>query len=50
MKPADRRYYSAFKCIAINRLGRAEHMMELREAHLPTPVAQARPSIVTGKL
>lgn len=48
VKPADRRYYSAYKCIAINRLGRAEHMMELREAHLPAPVAQAKPIVVTA--
>jgi neural cell adhesion molecule len=46
--PANRRYYSAFKCIAVNRLGRAEHMMELREAHLPAPVAQAKPVKVTA--
>lgn len=48
VKPVDRRYYSAFKCIAVNRLGRAEHMMELREAHLPAPVAQAKPIVVTA--
>lgn len=48
VKPADRRYYSAYKCIAVNRLGRAEHVMELREAHLPTPIAQAKPKIVTA--
>jgi neural cell adhesion molecule len=29
--PVDRRYYSAFKCIAINKLGRAEHIMEVRK-------------------
>lgn len=46
--PAGRRYYSAYKCIAVNRLGRAEHMMELREAHLPAPVAQAKPIVVTA--
>jgi neurocan core protein len=46
--PADRRYYSAYKCIAVNRLGRAEHIMELREAHLPAPVAQAKPRTVTA--
>lgn len=46
--PVDRRYYSAYKCIAVNRLGRAEHMMELREAHLPPPVAQAKPIVVTA--
>ena len=48
VKPADRRYYSAYKCIAVNKLGRAEHIMELREAHLPAPVAQAKPIQVTA--
>lgn len=46
--PVDRRYYTAYKCIASNRLGHAEHMMELREAHLPAPVAQAKPVTVTA--
>lgn len=48
VKPVDRRYYSAYKCIAINKLGRAEHVMELREARLPAPVAQAKPIVVTA--
>lgn len=48
VKPVDRRYYSAFKCIAVNRLGYAEQLMELREAHLPAPVAQAKPIVVTA--
>lgn len=46
--PVSRQYYSAFKCIAQNKIGRAEHMMELREAHLPSAVAQAKPLIVTA--
>lgn len=46
--PVDRRYYSAFKCTARNRLGTAEIMMELREAHLPAAVAQAKPIVVTA--
>lgn len=46
--PAGHRYYSAYKCIAVNRLGRAEHIMELREARLPAPVAQAKPIVVTA--
>ncbi|CRL04468.1 CLUMA_CG017550, isoform A [Clunio marinus] len=46
--PVDRRYYSAYKCIAVNRLGREEHMMELREAQLPTPIAQAKARTVTA--
>lgn len=48
VKPVNRHYYSAYKCIAVNRLGRAEHIMELREAHLPAPVAQAKPIVVTA--
>lgn len=46
--PADRRYYSAFKCIATNRLGRVEHTMELREARIPEVVVQAKPRTVTA--
>lgn len=48
VEPADRRYYSAYKCIAVNKVGRAEHIMELREAHLPSAVAQAKPIEVTA--
>lgn len=48
VRPVDRRYYSAYKCIAVNRLGRAEHIMQLLEARLPAPVAQAKPIIVTA--
>jgi neural cell adhesion molecule len=48
VQPVSRQYYSAFKCIAVNRIGRAEHIMELREAHLPSAVAQAKPIIVTA--
>ncbi|XP_070493572.1 fasciclin-2 [Chironomus tepperi] len=46
--PADRRYYSNYKCIAVNKLGREEHIMELREGRLPPPVAQAKPIDVTA--
>jgi hypothetical protein len=48
VQPVSRQYYSAFKCIAVNKIGRAEHIMELREAHLPTAVAAAKPIIVTA--
>jgi neural cell adhesion molecule len=48
VEPADRRYYSAYKCVAVNRLGRAEHFMELREAHLPTPIVQPEPIQITA--
>ena len=36
--PRDRRYYTAYKCVANNRLGSAEHIMELREARIPEMV------------
>lgn len=48
VKPVERRYFSAYKCIAVNKLGRAEHLMELREGRLPPPVAQAKPVEVTA--
>lgn len=46
--PRDRRYYTAYKCIASNRLGRVEHLMELREARVPDIVVEAQPRIVTA--
>ncbi|KAG4069565.1 hypothetical protein HA402_006931 [Bradysia odoriphaga] len=46
--PRDRRYYSAYKCIASNRLGVATHEMILREARLPGIVQSATPRIVTA--
>jgi neural cell adhesion molecule len=46
--PRDRRYYTAYRCIATNRLGRVEHMMELREARIPDAIAQAKPITVTA--
>lgn len=46
--PRERRYYTAYKCLAKNRLGSAEHLMELREARIPEIVPQARPVIVTA--
>lgn len=46
--PRGRHYYRAYKCIASNRLGRAEILMELREARIPEPIPQARAVIVTA--
>ena len=46
--PRDRRYYTAYKCVANNRLGSAEHIMELREARIPEMVPQAKPRIVSA--
>ncbi|XP_049301474.1 fasciclin-2 isoform X2 [Anopheles funestus] len=46
--PRDRRYYTAYKCVAHNRLGSAEHLMELREARIPESVPQAKPRVVSA--
>lgn len=46
--PVSRQYYTTYKCIAVNRLGRAEHEMQLRLGDRPGPVAQARPKTVTA--
>ncbi|CAD7087678.1 unnamed protein product [Hermetia illucens] len=46
--PIDRRYYSAYKCIASNIHGTAEQDMVLREAHLPEYVVSAKPRVVTA--
>lgn len=46
--PRGPRYYSAYKCWASNRLGRVEHVMELREARVPGLVVNANPKIVTA--
>uniref|UniRef100_A0A2M4AFG3 Putative neural cell adhesion molecule n=2 Tax=Anopheles triannulatus TaxID=58253 RepID=A0A2M4AFG3_9DIPT len=46
--PRDRRYYSAYKCVARNKLGIAEHVMELREARRPDRVPQAKARIVSA--
>ncbi|XP_058062458.1 fasciclin-2 isoform X1 [Anopheles bellator] len=46
--PRDRRYYTAYKCVARNKLGSAEHVMELREARRPEMVPQAKPRIVSA--
>uniref|UniRef100_A0A1B0GL92 Putative neural cell adhesion molecule l1 n=1 Tax=Lutzomyia longipalpis TaxID=7200 RepID=A0A1B0GL92_LUTLO len=46
--PVDNRYYTAYKCIASNRLGRSEHIMQLKLARIPGPIPQAIPRIVTA--
>lgn len=50
VKPSGHRYYSQFRCIAKNRLGSDEILMELREAHIPAPIVerQAIPIIITA--
>uniref|UniRef100_A0A1Q3FFI0 Putative neural cell adhesion molecule 2 n=1 Tax=Culex tarsalis TaxID=7177 RepID=A0A1Q3FFI0_CULTA len=46
--PREPRYYTSYKCVATNRLGREEHIMELREARIPDAVGQARPRSVSA--
>ncbi|XP_021704152.1 fasciclin-2 isoform X4 [Aedes aegypti] len=46
--PREQRYYTSYKCVATNRLGREEHIMELREARIPEAVAQAKPKSVSA--
>lgn len=46
--PRERRYYTAYKCIANNRHGTAMHLMELREARVPEIIPQARVVVVTA--
>lgn len=46
--PREPRYYTSYKCVATNRLGREEHVMELREARIPDAVGQARPRSVSA--
>ncbi|XP_031621318.1 fasciclin-2 isoform X3 [Contarinia nasturtii] len=46
--PRERRYYTAYKCVARNRLGQAEHLMELREARIPDVIPQAKSVVVTA--
>lgn len=46
--PRDARYYTGYKCIATNRLGRVEHMMQLRQARVPDLIPQAKARVVTA--
>ncbi|XP_031633951.1 fasciclin-2-like [Contarinia nasturtii] len=46
--PRARGYYTAYKCVARNRLGQAEYFMELREAHIPDVIPQAKSVVVTA--
>lgn len=36
------KFYSRYKCIATNTLGTSEHFVELKQAHPPKPVQQAK--------
>ncbi|XP_020805212.1 fasciclin-2 isoform X5 [Drosophila serrata] len=46
--PITRQYYSAYKCIATNIHGTAEHDMQLKEARVPDFVSEAKPSQLTA--
>ncbi|XP_030382113.1 fasciclin-2 isoform X2 [Scaptodrosophila lebanonensis] len=46
--PIARQYYSAYKCIATNIHGSAEHDMQLKEAHVPDFVSAAVPKQLTA--
>ncbi|XP_017030458.1 fasciclin-2 isoform X3 [Drosophila kikkawai] len=46
--PVTRQYYSAYKCIATNIHGTAEHDMQLKEARVPDFVSEAKPSQLTA--
>lgn len=48
IKPTHPQYYRSYRCIAQNTLGKAEHLMELREAHVPGEVVQAAVRSVTA--
>ncbi|XP_037040459.1 fasciclin-2-like [Bradysia coprophila] len=40
VEPVDDSYYATYKCVASNKLGEAERIMELREAHPPEAIAE----------
>ncbi|SPP89151.1 blast:Fasciclin-2 [Drosophila guanche] len=46
--PVTRQYYSAYKCIATNIHGTAEHDMQLKEARVPEFVSAAVPRQLTA--
>lgn len=48
IKPTHQQYYRSYRCIAQNTLGKAEHLMELREAHVPGEIVQAAVRSVTA--
>lgn len=48
IKPLGRQYYRSYRCIATNRLGQEEHLMQLREARVPDTVTQALARSVTA--
>lgn len=41
ISPIDRSLYGFYKCVATNKLGTAEHRVQLREARKPGPILEA---------
>lgn len=48
ISPVGPMYYTVYRCIATNRMGRAEHLMELRLGQRPEAIPQALPREVTA--
>ncbi|XP_071576942.1 fasciclin-2 isoform X1 [Temnothorax nylanderi] len=48
IKPIDRRYYTNYKCIAMNTHGTREHLIELREATRPGQLLNVKMVEVTA--
>ncbi|KAJ2951644.1 hypothetical protein O0L34_g13803 [Tuta absoluta] len=46
--PTDPALYGIYKCIATNKLGEAEHIIQLRQAFPPQAVVQARQETITA--
>lgn len=44
--PVTNQYYGAYTCEATNRLGMKQFDIELKEAHVPGPVASAKVSVI----
>lgn len=46
--PIDRRYYTSYKCIAMNTHGTREHLIELREASKPGELLNVKMAEITA--
>jgi hypothetical protein len=47
--PEDDSFYGEYRCLAENKHGKAEHLITLKQAHVPQPPTQATFQTVTGK-
>ncbi|XP_018302242.1 fasciclin-2 isoform X3 [Mycetomoellerius zeteki] len=48
IRPIDRRYYTHYKCIAMNPHGTREHIIELREAAKPSELLSVKMAEITA--